>query len=105
EFCWRNHDLLWRVPGRLGHRTLSHFPGRDCACALGRGDLDGLHAARLSPRVHGRNKRTVEITSGSSTSVACAGDIAGSSAPLLRVFPAILCANGGAHVSHLSVRE
>ena len=31
----------------------SYFPNRDRACALGRGDLDGLYAARLSQDVHG----------------------------------------------------
>ena len=53
ELCRGNHDLFWCVQERLGDGSLSHLPNRNGACALGSGDLHGLHAARLSQDIHG----------------------------------------------------
>src|SRR2546426_942408 len=84
---------------------LSQFSNCDGAGPLGSSDLDGLYAASLSQDVHGHDARTVERSCRSSPGVACAGDAAGGRASLLRIFSAILCANGGAHFPHLSHRE
>src|SRR6059036_1680089 len=79
-----------------------HFSNRDGAGALGSGNLNGLYAARLSQNVYGHGKRAVEATWRASTDPACAGDPAGWRTYLLRIFSADVCANGGAHVPHLS---
>ena len=50
---------------RNGRRLagLPYFPSRHGARALGRGDLGGLHVARLPIDFHGRNHRTLARTS------------------------------------------
>src|SRR5262245_23036925 len=105
KFCWRSHDLFWRVQERLDNGRPAYFSNRHGACALGRCDLDGLHAASLSQNFHGYDERAVEAACRSSPGVACAGDTAGGRASLLRIFPAILRPNRGARVPHVSHRK
>ena len=54
EFRRGSDGLLRRVSRRRGLAGLSHFSDRHGARALGRGDLGGLHAARLPGDLHGR---------------------------------------------------
>src|SRR5437870_1124145 len=105
ELCWRNHDLFWLVQERVGNGPLPYFSNRHGARALGSGNLDGLHAASLSQNVHGHGKRSVQATCRSSTGFTRAGDAAGRCASLLRILSAIVRANGGARVPHLSHDE
>src|SRR5207245_6650064 len=103
-----NPDLLRRIPKRMGDGALSYFSNRDRAWALGRRDLGGLYAARLSQDFYGNAPRTLsglERTCRSSTGLARAGDAVGRCVALLRVFPAIVCANCRACVSHLPHRK
>src|SRR5689334_19676708 len=72
---------------------------------MGRGNLNGLHAASVSQNLHGNDPRTVEGTFGSSTGIACACYAARGRACLLRIFPANLCATGSARIWHLSQRK
>src|SRR5438132_11854100 len=92
----------------MGDGALSYFSNRDRAWALGRRDLGGLYAARLSQDFYGNAPRTLsglERTCRSSTGLARAGDAVGRCVALLRVFPAIVCANCRACVSHLPHRK
>src|SRR5205807_8365587 len=98
-------DFFWRVQERLDDGWLSYFSNHHGACALGRGNLDGLYASSLSQGIHGHDKRAVETTCRSSSDIACAGDAAGRRASLLRIFSAILRASGGACVSYRSHRR
>jgi len=101
QLCRRNHDLFWRVQERLGNGTLPYFSNRDSARTLGRRHFNGLYAARLSQSVHGHHERAVAGSRRSSLWAARSGYVAGWRAYLLRILPAVVCANRNSCVSHL----
>ena len=105
EFCRRNHDFFRRVQEWLGNRTNSHVPNRHNSCSLGRGDLDGVHVASLPQDVHGHDSRAMAATARSWPGITCADHIACHCASLLWILSAIVGANRGAEIQHLSSGE
>ena len=61
--AFRNGWEIGRIP---------HVPNRHSSCALGRGDLDGLHVASLPQDVHGHYSRAMAATARSSAGITCA---------------------------------
>src|SRR4029450_9781798 len=103
ELCRGNHDFLWRVQERLGDGSLSHLPNRDGACALGSGDFHGLYAAGLSQDIHGDSQRAMERDCRSSIQSPCSNRSPDWPPSLLRILPAIVCANPNADLPELSL--